>query len=474
MSFRAVSLVALPVVTIYISSCAYVPPVPPGPPTGWVNIDPITSQGTYLRSDGSRWVGGQRNGNFHGTGTFFYPTSEYGTSAIPRGYEGAAMTREARDNQWVAGPIEVVVPGSGDDYGFKFKGLTDGKGFKGPGVLRLTTGLQAGLQIEGEFDHQDMPINRIVSGGYHEWNNFSMIGSYAHGMVRASWPDGSTFEGIIVDFYPFMRSSPEVVCIQSYFYGNGLLKRPGKPDYVGLVGQSWTLGPVSKQDFIKHVENFGDCVGKALAKQSEINNRQAAYDAEMEDGRQRANAILAADMSSLSRRVANDVARVESASRGSSLEIDQENERKSARLREIRSERQEEERSVPQLESETKQTKGAGATVGAVPPNVTQPLAKVDRKTFPFSKTVTYESTYANLSKEKALETVKSERARLEPTYTANASRIQIANESAPECSIRDDIRETGHWRCKITVQYKGESYLNPDATDATGNVQSR
>ncbi|WP_191637072.1 hypothetical protein, partial [Pseudomonas fluorescens] len=255
----------------------------------------------------------------------------YESNAIPRGYEEASFRRNAKDSRWIAGPITVVVPKQDSIPGFTFKGTTDGVGLKGPGKLIRSDG----FQLEGNFDYGEMPLSWIAQGGYTKWMNDKMIASYAYGYVKVSWPDGATFEGETLDFYPFNRSSSEVTCLPSYFYGNGLLRRPGKKDYIGLVHEGWVVEPVSKEDFLEHIQKFGDCPAEALAAQAELNNRQAAYDAEMQEGRRRADAILSADLSSLSNKIANDMARVESASRGSSLEMDRENERKNAVLHEI-------------------------------------------------------------------------------------------------------------------------------------------
>lgn len=333
MPTKVIKFAALSIGLSVFSGCATSPP--PGPPVGWVSLDPATSQGTRIFSDGSRYVGGYKNGKIDGKGTLYIgervSSQGYVSRAIPRGYEGASFREMTKEGVYTGGPITVVVPTRGDIPGFTFKGITDGIGLKGPGKLVRVDG----FTLEGEFDYGEMPVAYPDADGYIVWKNFKMLASYAHGRVKVTWGDGSSFEGETLDFYPFDRSSPEVTCLPSYFYGNGLLKRPGKPDYVGLVAQGWVLGPVSKADFLEHIEKFGDCPAEALAKQAEINGRQAAYDAEMREGRQRANAMLAADMSALSNKVANDMARVESASRGSSLEMDRENERKNAVLHEI-------------------------------------------------------------------------------------------------------------------------------------------
>lgn len=477
MNIRIFPLIALSIGIFTITGCATPtpPPPPPGPPTGWeTSLYPESSLGVYIFADGSRWHGGNNNGQIDGWGTHFFGSEGGPNTSVPEGYIDASFTRYAKDSQWIAGPIIVVVPNGHLDLalGFTFKGMTDGVGLVGPGQLIRNDG----FKLEGNFNYGEMPIARIADNGNGLiWENYKMIASYAYGSVKASWPNGSTFEGEIVDFYPFNRGSYDVSCLPSYLYGNGLLRRPGKNDYIGLVRESWEAEPTSKEDFLEHIQKFGDCPRDALAVQNEINNRQAEYDAEMEAGRRRADKVLAADLSSLSRKIANDMARVESASRGSSVEMDQENERKNALLYEVLVNSKSDERSTLNLNSETKSEKATQPSEAITPPDTSKPLQSTEMAKYPFRSSVTYASTYANLTREKALETVSSERANQEPMYMANAVSWRAVSVSSPDCSIREDIRETGHWVCKITVEYEGESRLNQNATPSTGgNVQSR
>lgn len=319
-----------------MSGCAVAPP--PGPPTGWVSYDPASAQGAWIGNDGSRWVGGYKNGYIDGVGTMYLPVKidanarGYNARAIPDGMDGATQRRVANEGDWIPGPITVKVPARGDVPAVSFEGLTDGVALKGPG--KMVRG--DGFTLEGNFDHNEMPFATLDSEGYYVWNTGRMIASYAYGRVKATWPDGTTFEGETLDHYIFDRTSKATVCLPSYFYGNGLLKRPGKPDYLGLVRENWgKVEPVSKDQFLEHIEKFGNCPAEALAHRAEVDGRIAAYNAEMEEGRQRANAMLAADLGALSNRVANDMVRVEAASRGSSVERDRENARNQARMLEI-------------------------------------------------------------------------------------------------------------------------------------------
>lgn len=472
MHVRNFQLVVLTVGMAAIGGCAV---TPSGPPKGWVSIDPVKSEGVYIANNGSRWIGGYQNGKLEGKGTFLvgtkHNTQGYSSGSIPPGFESVSFIRMAKDDNWIAGPITIIAPDNLERRGFIFKGMTDGVGLKGPG--RLVRG--DGFTLEGDFDYGNMPIAWPDSNGYVQWENYRLIASYAHGVVTASWVDGSTFEGEVLDFYLFDRSSFDITCKPSYFYGNGLLKRPGKKDYIGLVTEFGGVQPVSKEDFLSYVELFGDCPSEALAKQSEINNRQAAYDTEMAEGRKRAGAILTADLSMLSNKIANNMARVESASRGSSVEMDRENERKNAVLHEILIKSQTKNKSTAHLRGEKKSESNFKKSVAEESPQSTTALSTNERKSYPFSRTITYESTYANLSKEKAQETVNAERVKLEPNFLASAINWQVVSASPPDCAVRQDIRESGHWVCKITVKYKGESYSKQDdGQSANSSVQSR
>lgn len=308
------------------------------PPVGWIVVDPAKTEGIRINADGSRWEGGYKDGDIDRVGTFYIPVRAdanalgYNARALPDGMEGATQRRVATQGKWIPGPITVKVPTHGDEPSVTFEGLTDGVALKGPG--KMVRG--DGFTLEGDFDYNEMPFATLDAEGYYLWNTGRMIASYAHGRVKASWSNGATFEGETLDHYLFDRTSRATVCLPSSFYGNGLLKRPGQPDYLGLVRENWgEVEPVSKDQFLEHIEKFGDCPSKALAHRAEAEGRTAAYNAEMEEGRQRANAMLAADLGALANRVANDAARVEAASRGSSVERDRENARNQARMLEI-------------------------------------------------------------------------------------------------------------------------------------------
>ena len=197
------------------------------------------------------------------------------------------------------------------------------------------------------------------------------------------------------------------------------------------------------------------------------------------------------------------MARVESASRGSSVEMDKENARKNAILQEIllnntkpsaRSDSQlssektdkptslTNDKATPspntiaqsdlQLSSEKIDKPTSLTNEEATPPDTSTPLVPIVRKIYPFSTSITYSSTYANLTKEIALKTVNDERIESEQNNLKLFGVInwRLVNVSEPDCAIREDIREVGHWVCKMRVDYSGETASNPDSKPSTSS----
>jgi hypothetical protein len=152
------------------------------------------------------------------------------------------------------------------------------------------------------------------------------------------WKDGATFEGVAFRYYLFdrdrgMMNPDNLTCVSSRFYGKGVLKEPGKPDYVGLVTENdEQTAPehASEERFVRYAERLAECPGTLAYARDRINGIQSQMDSEMAEGRANAQAMLAADLSNLANRVSYNAARVDSASRGSSYEIEQAKRQRSA------------------------------------------------------------------------------------------------------------------------------------------------
>lgn len=105
-------------------------------------------------------------------------------------------------------------------------------------------------------------------------------------------------------------------------------------------------------------------------------------------------------------------------------------------------------------------------------PDTSESLSSPERKTYPYTNNHTYTSTYRNTSKERALETMHSQRAKFEATFNAHAKSWKAANTSAPVCG--SDGPKNEYWICEITVTYSGESYLSPDSLAGPAKVSER
>lgn len=494
--------------TLAITGCA-TSPAPLNPPTGWISYDPITSQGVYIDGQGSRYLGGRNaNGNLDGRMTRYYDGSYenrelgYRNSDVPEGYYAASYRRNMKDGSDAAGPITVIVrSGSGyNDPGFIIKSIAEeGGGIKGPGQLVRGDG----FYLEGMFDSKLIPINWAGEDSINS-KSYRFLGTYAYGNAKAYWPNGDIFEGNIVDFFPFDRSSFNVTCIRSFFYGQGVLKRPGKEALTGYFRENWDgAEPTTKDEFLSYLQEDKSCSSEARKVRLDFENSQAEYNEEMAAARRQANKELSAYFSQLPNKIVNDMARVESASRGSSVEMDKENARKNAILQEIllnntkpsaRSDSQlssektdkptslTNDKATPspntiaqsdlQLSSEKIDKPTSLTNEEATPPDTSTPLVPIVRKIYPFSTSITYSSTYANLTKEIALKTVNDERIESEQNNLKLFGVInwRLVNVSEPDCAIREDIREVGHWVCKMRVDYSGETASNPDSKPSTSS----
>ena len=326
--------------TLAITGCA-TSPTTLKPPTGWISYDPITSQGVYIDSQGSRYLGGRNaNGKADGRLTRYFDSSYenrelgYRNLDIPEGYNTASFRRNMKDGSDAAGPITVIVRGGSgyNDPGFIIKSIAEeGGGIKGPGQLVRGDG----FYLEGMFDSRLIPINWAGEDGINS-KSYRFLGTYAYGNAKAYWPNGDIFEGNIVDFFPFNRSSFNVTCIRSFFYGHGVLKRPGKEAITGYFRENWNgAEPTTKDEYLSYLQKDKSCSSEARKVRVDHQNSQIEYNEEMAAARRQANKELSAYFSQLPNKIVNDMARVESASRGSSVEMDKENARKNAILQEI-------------------------------------------------------------------------------------------------------------------------------------------
>lgn len=469
--------------TLAITGCA-TSPTTLKPPTGWISYDPITSQGVYIDSQGSRYLGGRNaNGKADGRLTRYFDSSYenrelgYRNLDIPEGYNTASFRRNMKDGSDAAGPITVIVRGGSgyNDPGFIIKSIAEeGGGIKGPGQLVRGDG----FYLEGMFDSRLIPINWAGEDGINS-KSYRFLGTYAYGNAKAYWPNGDIFEGNIVDFFPFNRSSFNVTCIRSFFYGHGVLKRPGKEAITGYFRENWNgAEPTTKDEYLSYLQKDKSCSSEARKVRVDHQNSQIEYNEEMAAARRQANKELSAYFSQLPNKIVNDMARVESASRGSSVEMDKENARKNAILQEILlNNTKPSTQSDSQLSSEKTDKPTLPTNEKATPPpDTSAPLVPIISKIYPFSRSITYASTYANLTKEKALETVNAERIKNEPMFMGGSvTNWRVVNVSTPDCAIREDIREVGHWVCKLRVDYSGETTSNPDSKPSTSNkVQAR
>lgn len=146
---------------------------------------------------------------------------------------------------------------------------------------------------------------------------------------------GDIFEGNIVDFYPFDRSSYNNVCVSGYLYGHGVLKQQGKENQIGYFRENWgKIEPTTFDDLTSYFQETDSCAPGANTARRDFQKSQIEYKEEMAEARKKASKELAAHFAQIPNKIANDMARVESASRGSSAEIDRENSRKNAALQE--------------------------------------------------------------------------------------------------------------------------------------------
>ena len=378
--FTRLTVVASP---LLLASCASL-----GPPTGWVAKDPATSTGTFYYGDGGRYEGGYSGEQFQGHGTIFY---EY--SQAHQGYTDTSDAPQLRNGQ-LSGEFSngQLVKAKGISYttewnnnatytppgAFTYKGGYDG-GFKGPG--RVT--FKDGRRFKGTFGNEPT-LFTVGAGNGVIFKESQLIGSYFEGPGSMRWKNGATFEGVAYRYYLFDRDrgmiNPDnLTCVSSQFYGKGVLKQPGKPDYVGLVTENdaqTAPEPASEERFVRYAERLAECPGTLAYARDRINGIQAQMDSEMAEGRANAQAMLAADLSNLANRVSYDAARVDAASRGSSYEIEQAKQQRNADYARFISEQDADptsQRSKRQAHAAQQQAQAAKKTASATPASSKKP-----------------------------------------------------------------------------------------------------
>lgn len=92
---------------------------------------------------------------------------------------------------------------------------------------------------------------------------------------------------------------------------------------------------------------------------------------------------------------------------------------------------------------------------------ITAPLPIVaERKTYPFTKSTTYSSTYRNTDQKRAMTTMNEERIKGEKSFGFVASWTTVS-ETAPQCETTKP--KNLYWICKTTVTYSGQSYFSQE-----------
>lgn len=301
-------------------------------PTGWVQSGTYSME-TYIYPDGSRWEGDRRGTGITGKGTLHFvnidggPTG-YANSSDPTQIRGGQLIAQFEDGRPVANsevtfrsrwkdPNQLPVPGA-----FLYVGGWQ-NGANGPG--RVT--FRDGRKFTGQFANESTLYVDVLDDGRIVYRRSNWVGSYFEGDGVMTYPDGSVFEGKTLRYYLFDRGELfNTPCASSVLYGKGILKVPGKPDYVGLVGEDYDThkpAPISAKTFTDYAEYLAKCPRDLAADANDTQASVAAYEAEMAEGRANAQAILAANLSNLANQVSQDMARVDAASRGTSYEIEQ-------------------------------------------------------------------------------------------------------------------------------------------------------
>jgi len=289
--------------------------------------------GTYVYNDGGRYEGGFKDGRFDGQGTWIYEYAQnvsYDATSDPSQIHGARYTMQFKDGHAIPDMTKFVSAptpsGSPSFVGFTYEGPMDLQthAFKGKG--RVT--FQDGRIFEGNLTFDSTPTPYLWFGKKDSyWATSRMISSKISGPGTMRWPDGSVFVGVAYDYYLFDRSVYDGYCPRSRFIGQGTLTRPGKPDYQGLVSENWErteVSPSSKERFDDIVDDIAGCMPTILAARNNQQRLQAEYDASMAKARTDAHNMLMRDLAAMPAQMANTMAEVGAASRGTTVQAEQE------------------------------------------------------------------------------------------------------------------------------------------------------
>ncbi|PTQ66783.1 hypothetical protein [Pseudomonas sp. GV071] len=323
---------------LLLASCAS---VGIGAPTGWVAKDPATSTGTFYYGDGGRYEGGYSGEKFQGRGTLFYEYSRahqgYTDTNDPPQLRNGQLAGEFSNGQLLHTTVTYTTEWNNNATytppgAFAYKGGYDG-GFKGKGRVIF----KDGRIFKGQFGNEPTLFS-YAPGERVMFATSQLVGSYFEGTGTMRWSNGATFEGVVYRYYLFDRDrgmiNPDnLTCVSSAFYGKGVLKEPGKADYVGLVGETYEhTAPVhaNEADFMRYADELAQCPGTLAVARDRINGIQSELDTEMAQGRANAQAMLAADLGNLANQVSTSAARIDAASRGTTYEIEQAKQQRNA------------------------------------------------------------------------------------------------------------------------------------------------
>jgi hypothetical protein len=97
-----------------------------------------------------------------------------------------------------------------------------------------------GKVFKGNFGNEPT-LHSMAPGDCAIFKKSALTGSYFEDTGTMRWINGAMFEGVAYRYYLFDRDpgiiNPDnLTCVPSMFFDKGILKVPGKPDYVGIVG----------------------------------------------------------------------------------------------------------------------------------------------------------------------------------------------------------------------------------------------
>lgn len=298
--------------SLMITGCAS------GPPTGWVQKDKAAGTGVLIYWDGDRYEGQVANDKPHGKGKLLYVESPrgYPPTNRPHQFDGGVFEAEFAAGYFADKDLVYRSPKRSSQEAFVYTGRYK-NGFDGKGVVVFADG----RRFEGTFSNSAKPFVYHTRDSF-AWSTSTALGSKFSGEGRMTWPDGSEFVGVAHDYYLFNQGSSNAYCSHSWFYGNGVLRRPGKPEYVGLVTEGYhhnEVGPTTRKAFESYVDSQVECMEEVARDRSTTTQARNEYDASMSKARRDASAMLQRDLAAMPARMANDMANVSAASRGTSV-----------------------------------------------------------------------------------------------------------------------------------------------------------